>query len=169
MRKSLTTLAVACLTLIATPTMAQTAFPALGGDANSSTGSLSYTVGQVETQGIYTSVSGNRITGAAITEGVQQTYPEKDLGIEEITHTDFSVSVYPNPTSTGVVAVELAQYGYYTNYELYASNGKLVQSGTLQSDKQKIDLSGCTAGTYVLRISNNETGRTYSFRIIKMH
>ena len=149
-------------------TQAQTAFPALGGDVSGSTGSLSYTIGQIETQCIHVSVTGNRITGAALTEGVQQTYPEDELDIEDITHTDFTVSVYPNPTSTGVVTVELAKYGSDTRYELYASNGQLVQNGMLQSDKQKLYLSGCAAGTYVLRISDSESGHTNSFRIIKM-
>lgn len=168
MKKSLKTLALACLTLIAATTMGQTAFPALGGDASGSTGSFSYTVGQIETQGIYTAVSGNHISGFALTEGVQQTYPENELGIEEITPTDFAISVYPNPTSTGIVTVELTQNDAETHYELFATNGRLAQSGILQSNKQKIDISGCAAGTYVLRVSNNETGHTHSFRIIKM-
>lgn len=151
-----------------TTTQAQTAFPALGGEADGSNGSLSYTMGQVETQDIYAPITNAEITGAILCEGVQQTYKNSELGIEEITPVDFSIAVYPNPTAAGYVTVELTQSCADTRYELYASNGKLTQSGTLPSTKQKIDLTRCNAGTYVLKIYDSESGRTNSFRIIKL-
>ena len=130
---------------------AQTAFPALGGDETSATCSISFTVGQLETQSVFAPITNAEISGASMNEGVQQTYRSDELNIEEILPSDFSVAVYPNPTTNGMVTIEIPQQYTDAEYELFAANGRMVKKGRLMTAKNKMDISGSPAGTYVLR------------------
>ena len=157
---------IAFLLLFVATAEAQTAFPALGGDATSTTGSLSYTVGQVETRSVSAPITNAEITGATMNEGVQQTYRDNELSIEEITPSDFPVTVYPNPTTKGLLTIEIPQQYARAEYTLFSVNGSVVKRGILQSEKNKMDISGSPAGTYILKITENNS--EHNFRIIKI-
>ena len=84
---------------------AQSNIVAGGGDANSSTGSVSYSIGQIDFK--YTSSA-----DYSVSEGVQQTYSyDTALSIDDIQY-DFQLSIWPNP-SADEMNIE-----YTTSYEL---------------------------------------------------
>ena len=70
----------------------QQAIPATGGGAESSTGSISYTIGQID----YGSASG---TKGSMSQGVQHTYEIWVTSVpENFENINLIFSVYPNPT-----------------------------------------------------------------------
>jgi hypothetical protein len=59
--------------------------------------------------------------------------------------------LYPNPATDQISVQNLK--GQILNFELYQSNGKLVQTGML-SESISIDISNLMTGTYILHLSD---------------
>ena len=90
MKKIYTLLLFSLLGLFA---MGQSAIVPLGGDAQGSTGSVSYTVGQVVTQ-----TAANSNGSISVAEGVQQPYEIQTVGVNDYPMITLNAKVYPNPT-----------------------------------------------------------------------
>jgi len=74
--------------------------------------------------------------------------------IEEIQKDDKKLTVFPNPVKSllYIKGNDIAKEYYF---QLYNMAGQLVKSGKFENEKT--DLSGLTAGAYLLRINNSET------------
>ena len=103
-----------------------------GGNASSTSGSVSYTIGQVD----YISAAG---TTGNINQGVQQPYeiygPLEVISIEGLT-----IEIYPNPTQE-FIYVELDNSKIDNcRILLYDINGKLIKGNLITSEKSEINI-----------------------------
>jgi len=136
---------------------AQEALTVSGTNANSSSGTVSYTIGQP----FYVSSQG---PDGSLSEGVQQPYEISGvLGIDE-KDIDLKIKAYPNPT------IDVLQL-YIGNHQdmsfiLYDLNGRLLQKGIVHSQTTQIDMQGLPQATYFLLVKNKEK-EVKSFKIIK--
>ena len=145
--KTLFTLFVACLMLHSVN--AQSNIVAGGGDANSSTGSVSYSIGQIDFQ--YSSS-----VDYSVSEGVQQAYSfDTALSIDDIQY-DFQLSIWPNP-SADEMNIE-----FTTRYELPLSlvitdvKGAIVGNRSVTRGQYSFNVDTWAAGTYYVNLSNGE-------------
>ena len=145
--KTLFTLFVACLMLHSVN--AQSNIVAGGGDATSSTGSVSYSIGQIDFQ--YSSSA-----DYSVSEGVQQTYSfDTALSINDIQY-DFQLSIWPNPSADEM------NLEFTTNYEMPLSltvtdvKGAIVASKSVTQGQYSFDVNTWAAGTYYVNLSDGE-------------
>lgn len=75
------------------------------------------------------------------------------------------ISVYPNPVSQ-YIQIELHEKQGNYEAELYDLQGQLLQRETIQTQIQKVYLQNLSAGTYLLRIKN-EDNKFQTLKIIK--
>ncbi|HXA02743.1 MAG TPA: T9SS type A sorting domain-containing protein [Cytophagaceae bacterium] len=156
--KKLYTIIIAFLLTIVT-LYAQQNTSATGGNASSSSGSVSYTVGQIDY------ISSHDNTGS-ITQGLQQPYEILIVSGIERKDIQLSASLYPNPTSDFVlltleeIALEKMSCG------LYDVEGRLISSIKLSCLQTTIPLSNLPNASYLLKISN-DTAILKIFKIIK--
>ncbi len=149
---------LACL-LIHGSAWGQQAPVAAGGDAIGSGGSVSYSVGQVV---YHTHGSG---TGT-VAEGVQQPYeisiitnvPELDLAHD--------IGVFPNPASEALTVQLDGLPTTDLHYQLFDADGRLADSGRINSDPQTIPFGTHANGTYLLTVIQDQS-ILRTFRIIK--
>jgi hypothetical protein len=152
--------AVLLLVLGITVLHAQESIPASGGNAAGSGGSVSYTVGQV----VYTAHAG---TNGSTAQGVQQPYEISVVtALPEAGGIYLICQAYPNPAAEFVkLEVENHKTGNLT-YQLYDSNGKLLETQKVESNETSIDMSKLVIATYFLKVRlDNKEIKT--FKIIK--
>ncbi len=125
-------------------------------------GSVSFTVGEIAIQPMVDST-----TGVTFSEGFQQTY-FWITEIKEESTMDFSVKVWPNPTTR------------YLNIELGESNRSETIRGELYNligvkigefnprETQRVDLLQYPVSDYILRIYDTENTQIRVFKITKM-
>jgi len=130
-----------------------------GGDAEGTTGSVSFSCGQL----VYTSNTGSNGT---IMQGVQIPYEIYTVvGINE-TEISLSISVYPNPAEN-VLFLNIGDYeNEKLSFHLYSIQGTLLESKSLRSNKTVIQTESLPNATYLLEI-RNEHKVIKSFKIIK--
>ncbi|MCH2197791.1 MAG: T9SS type A sorting domain-containing protein [Flavobacteriales bacterium] len=77
------------------------------------------------------------------------------------------VTIYPNPSTDGIVTVELASALVTSNptYVIYASNGQLVGQGQLNGNRTVLEIPGAE-GSYLISIESGEYRLTE--RILKL-
>jgi len=139
---------------------AQEAIITSGGDASGSTGSVSFTVGQV----IYTTTAG---TTGSVSQGVQQPYEISVVtGIEEPNLIILSVSAYPNPATDYLILKVVNFANSDLSFHLYDLNGRLLVSNKIESDESKVVMKNYLPSTYFLRIIENKKV-IKNFKIIK--
>jgi hypothetical protein len=128
---------------------AQKAIPVSGGKASGSGGFISYTVGQV----CYTTNSGSN---GYVSQGVQQPYEISVLtGIEKSEGIKLEYSVFPNP-STDFLILKITNFKANNfNYQLWDTNGKLLETKRIESEETQITLQNYVRATYFLKITNN--------------
>ena len=158
------TLLLAALLLTGLSLNAQEKLSTTGGDAESNSCSVSYTVGQMAVKTAYERATNGERVSANVREGVQQTYSVEELKIEGAEPFDFDIKVYPNPT-TDNVTVRLDKAVANMQYELYDVDGRLLLKENLDSVEQSIDMRDYAAGAYLLRVVGDKA--TQSYRIVK--
>ena len=139
----------------------QSAVVPLGGTANGSGGTVTYTVGQIADQ----RVEGG---GQYIIEGVQQPFEIQEVGISNYPNITLEAVLYPNPT-TSKVMLSIRKYdipSYGLTAQLYDFNGKLVKSFIVNDFDTEIDLSEYASTTYYLRIVDDKT-LLKTFKVVK--
>ncbi len=138
---------------------AQTAVTTLGGNASSSSGSLSYSVGQL----VFNTNSGSN---GSVTQGVQQPYEIFEvLGVEEI---DVAISLYayPNPTTDFITLKVENRDKNELSYQIFDIGGRLLADKKVLGNETNIQVSQLVSATYFLKIfQNNKEVKT--FKIIK--
>lgn len=141
-------------------THAQEIIPAAGGNVSGSTGSVSYTVGQI----LCGSLSG---THGTITQGVQQPYEISVVtGINETSAILFKIEVYPNPTKDLIILKAENFEIENISYLLYSSNGTLLRNNRVEGTETRIAMSNLEPATYFLKVIWKNKGFK-TFKIIK--
>ena len=108
--------------------------------------------------------SSGYITGAPITE-VEDSGYQIVTGVKTVSpNTINEVNVYPNPVSNSLYITMNSFQN--TNFQLVDMKGNQVQTGSIQSTDQEIDVSQLPAGNYILQLTQNNTYKK-AFVIIK--
>jgi uncharacterized membrane protein len=138
---------------------AQQIIPASGGEAISSGGTSSYTLGQV----VYTS---NSDATGFVSQGVQRSFEFATLSNEEFTDLTLTAVTYPNPTTNYIVLVLKDSKLTDLSYTMYDLQGRKVSQGKVNQEATQIGMQGLATGTYILKVNqNNQELKT--FKIIK--
>ena len=150
--KRITTFIVFLLSL-AGATFAQSAIVPLGGDTQSNSGSVSYTVGQIAVES-----AANSNGSVTIVEGVQQPYEIMTVGIDEYPQIALNAVVYPNPTEN---LAQLRLNGFEIPADglraiLYDGNGKQLQSLMVTDDLTAFQIGQYATGTYYLELRDGK-------------
>ena len=134
---------------------------ASGGDAVGSTGSVSYSVGQIAYESIITNTLGS------VYQGVQQPFEIVEvLTIPDIKST-FSATLYPNPAASSVIlSLDLATSGTDLNYEVTDMNGKILREGKISNNETIIDVENFAQACYFVNIIEANK-RIKSFKLLK--
>lgn len=137
---------------------AQQSVNCAGGNANSSFGSVSYSVGQMA----YTLQTGNNNT---ITEGVQQPFEISVVTSFPVAQ-NLELSAYPNPSSNLLTLSLGTMEARQLSYKLFDHKGALILSQNINAISTSIDLQSLPKASYMLQvISEQNTIKT--FQIIK--
>ena len=136
---------------------AQQVISAAGTTTTTSEGSVSYTLGEIAIQTTETS-------SGTSSEGVQQAYEIYKVGVTEITLGGF-LNVYPNPTN-GQLTLNTTNLNKNLAYELYDSQGKLIQECASFSDGHTLSISEVVNAVYYLKISS-DSQPIQTFKIMK--
>jgi hypothetical protein len=138
---------------------AQESVNTAGGNASSSSGSVSYTIGQL---------ANSNTTGSngSVDEGVQQPFEIYTLGISAVPEISLSMGVYPNPASSFVVLSIDNFHAEALSYFLYDATGRLLETQKITDSKTNIQMAALPVATYMLLVKDpNKTVQT--FKIIK--
>ena len=129
-----------------------------GGDANSSEGKVSFSVGQ-------TTYTYSTSTEGSVSAGVQQSYSLETLSIKQENLS--SLKVYPNPT-VKVLKLELSDFNSGYSFTIKDVQGKTILHNEIKKAVTNIDLSDRAAATYILTLEKaNKPLNTY--RIVKLN
>jgi hypothetical protein len=124
-----------------------------GGEAASSGGTVSYSIGLIDYSNQSSSL-GN------LTGGVQQPYELFALSVDEW-DMNWDLSVFPNPTSN-LLFIESETSIDGLTYAIMDVSGKLIQQGVLAETKNSVDISSLAIANYLLQIRVDGTNvRTY--------
>ncbi len=138
---------------------AQESIHTAGGNASSSSGSVSFSIGQVN----YT----NQSTSAGkISQGVQQPYEIFSVGINEYSQ-DLQISLYPNPTIHELILSIIDFSNKEFSYDLYDIHGKILLNNKITEENTTIDMSSFATATYFINIKNKEGKNIQIFKVIK--
>ena len=150
-QKNLILMIVLFSTIISTK--AQEVVSSSGNYQETSSGSLSWTIGEPITE---TATNGNTLT-----QGFQQS----GITVTNITelNTELNVSVFPNPTNEFVKIVSSEDRDY--TIQLFNISGKLLVEKEINKTDNTINMNEFTNGTYLLKITNKNETNTY--QIIK--
>jgi hypothetical protein len=135
-----------------------------GGVAAGTSGSVSYSVGQV----FYNQLADNDFT---LHEGVQLPYELfiiTPVAIEN--EQQFDMRVFPNPTNDFLILASDEPLYENLTFHLFDMNGRKLQTGRLLSDNTRIQMISYLPGVYFLVIINENTNEEINkFKIIKNH
>lgn len=138
---------------------AQSAIVPVGGDAQNSNGSVSYTVGQIAVATV-----SNSNGSVSVAEGVQQPYEIQTVGVNEYPQIALNAKVFPNPTEN-LVQLELNGFDIpATGLQayLYDGNGKLLQNVKVTDDITSFQIGHYATGSYLLELkSGNRSLKTF--------
>jgi len=138
---------------------AQSSVNSSGGDAVSSAGKVSFSIGQV----FYTTLTGDTYTES---QGVQQAAEIFwSVGLAEDL-LNFQASTYPNPTLRDVILYIPETQGKDLSYVILDMTGRMLDTGSIQSTETSISFTQFPQGMYFLRISL-EGHPAKTFNIIK--
>lgn len=148
---------------MATLGMAQSAIVSVGGDAQSATGSVSYTVGQIAVKSV-----ANSSGSISVAEGVQQPYEIQTVGVDDYPQIVLDAVVYPNPTENlaqlKLNGFEIPASGLQAH--LFDGAGRLLQLLTVTDELTAFQIGQYATGTYYLELRDGK--RTLkTFKIVR--
>ncbi len=132
---------------------------ATGGNATGTSGSVSYTVGQIDY------ISSSAATGNS-NQGVQQPYEILSSNGLNVLTDEISLNVGPNPTIDYLTLTFNSTETTVYQYDLFDQNGKVLFAKSNLKKVETIDMSHYPVGTYHLKISASNHSQK-SFKIIK--
>jgi len=139
---------------------AQQSITTVGGNYAGSSGSVSYTLGQID----YISTKNN---SGETNAGVQQPYEIQVISsLQFDVNSDLHFSLYPNPTDEYVI-IKIKNYDLKKlNFSLYNAEGKMLRNQEIKDNETIVPLDGLRSGTYLLEITNAHKV-IRSFKVIK--
>jgi hypothetical protein len=137
--------------------LAQQDVVAGGGNASSTSGSISYSIGQV----VYTNESN---AAGSIQLGVQQAYAVTPIAVHEPWR-ELVVGLYPNPTR-GQLLIEMPQFIPGITASIFDMKGSLVEQLPLQSAKTLLSAETWPAAQYIIQLSD-ASGNSSEYKLIK--
>lgn len=145
--------------IISSNSFAQVSMNTSGGNITNSTGSVSFSIGQLMVNNTNTNL-------IDVQQGVQFPYEIFGLGINNTILLNSFIRIYPNPTSSKLnIDIENNEL-FELVVEIYDSQNKLLLLENLYSINNTIDLGTLTPGLYYSIIRNN-SGFLYTQKIIK--
>jgi hypothetical protein len=126
-----------------------------GGNLLSNTGSVSFSVGQIN----YTTIPGSFVV---LFLGVQQVYDPYVMLIDDST----SISIWPNPVTTNLNIDVKSINNIGILYQLYTIDGKLLESKQSSNKLNTISMIHYAQAIYVLMVRYSDK-RTLKFKVIK--
>lgn len=142
-----------------TTCLAQQTIPATGHQAAGSSGSMSYTVGQVaySTQGS---------SAGTVAQGVQQPYEFLVMAQNEPLGDPFASALYPNPATQDAELRIIGDPSKTLRMELRNEEGKLLNEAVISGAVAPVPLSNLAAGIYLVHVFEDDHC-VNTFRIIK--
>ncbi len=138
--------------------LAQEVVATAGSTLVNATGSISYTIGEGVAQ---TLTKGDK----TITQGFHQTTMSVTM-VSELKDLDFSISVFPNPTSD-VLTLKLTKENVSgLQYLIFDINGKLISQKNLESNETNVSVGQLAEGFYIIKVQAG-TKELKTFKIIK--
>jgi len=145
--------------LTSTIALSQGAFTSSGGTAQSNSGSVSFSIGQIA----YTSADGSN---GSVNSGVQQAFEVLTTsGIEEST-IHLHITAFPNPT-VETLTLSVKDYSDKLYFTLTDVNGKLILEGRVNNSQTAIPMKNLANGNYYLNVKSLEDKKIKTFQIIK--
>ena len=152
-----TILTTSCL-ILGTLAFGQTSMNASGGGTSNTSGSISYSIGQVA----YQSTSN---TSGSVSQGVQHAFEISTLSMEE-NALNLSLMAYPNPTQE-LLNLRVGNYNKEKlAYKLVDLEGKAISEASMHSEETTIDMKQLPVATYFVEV-HNEGKKVQTFKIIK--
>jgi hypothetical protein len=135
---------------------------ASGNDATGSSGTVTYSIGQL----FYTYIG---LSVYNVAQGIQHEESSEFLSTAENTvESKIEMFIFPNPT-TDFVTLNMEGLEYENgpqSYQLYDLQGRLLIQNTIKKTETQIDLNNLNASVYILRVyANNKVLKT--FKILK--
>lgn len=132
---------------------------ASGATAIGTTGTVTFSVGQLDYQ------THNGSTGT-ITQGVQQPFEINPLAMDEVPQTQLTAMVYPNPTVHNVTLL-IKEYDF-TNLEylLIDVQGRIISKEKITQNETQINMAWLASAQYYLYLTEGAK-KIKSFKIIK--
>ena len=143
--------------LAASQLAAQSAVVASGGDAVSSSGSVSFSIGQIS------NAQATASTGS-LSEGVQQPFEFFEVTVNEVLR-EIGISLFPNPALTDVM-IELPTFQEGIVARFYSSNGSLIEEVNIFSKSTSVNVRNWAASTYYMQLSDS-SGNTSTYKLVK--
>ena len=138
---------------------AQEAILSAGHDAGGTSGTVSYSIGQV----VYTTHSG---TTGSVAQGVQQPFEIMTVVGIEVKEIQLEMSAYPNPT-THFLTLKIENYPQKNlNFQLTDINGKIISSDRITGEYTQISMSEFPAASYFQLVKSDDQ-LVKNFKIIK--
>ncbi len=145
----------------ATTLNAQQALVASGGNAEGTTGSVSYTIGQTA----FYYFDG---TDGSVSQGVQQPYEIFLItGIEKASGVSLDCVVYPNPVQDHL---QLKIHGLKwekLRWGIYDLSGKLLKEDRVSGSLSTIPVDELASGSYLFSVFDTKNSTIKTFKIIK--
>jgi len=151
---------VLCLLVwICSGIVAQSHLVASGGNVTGSTGSVSYTAGQID---FITQIAPNAI----LTEGVQQPFVITVVsGIKEAV-IQLEAVVFPNPATDYVELKVLQHFDATLNYQLIDLQGRVLAKDRIHGETTKIEMANLSNGIYYLKVGHDhDLAKTFQILI----
>ena len=115
-----------------------------GGDVSNTSGSVSYSIGQVAYQ-TTSNASGS------VSQGVQQAYVISTLELVENAF-NFSLSAFPNPTQENL-HLRVGNFNQeQLSYKLIDTEGKLLNQGEILTQETDLDMRQYAVATYFVEV-----------------
>ncbi len=135
---------------------------ASGSNASGSSGSVTYSIGQV----FYTYIGASVYN---VAQGIQQQESNASLTIPgNIETPSTEIVLYPNPT-TDYVNINMKGYEFENqqgSFKLYDYQGRLLKQNTINQAESQVDLNDLNSSIYILQvIVDNQVLKT--FKIVK--
>jgi len=158
-KKELVLILICSIGIVLTATSQYVVLPT-GGNASSSTGSMSYSAGQVT----FTTYTG---TNGSAAQGVQQPYEISIvIGVEEAKNIELKIIAYPNPVSDKL-KLNIGNYKLGgIKYYLYDITGVLLKTSEINAVETTISMNSYLTGIYILKIVE-EQKEIKKFKILK--
>ena len=139
---------------------AQQTIPTTGGDASSSSGSISYSIGQIG----HTTTSSS---SGSLAQGVQHAYEISVVsGVDSPQKIKLEISAYPNPT-IDFLYLKIQNYNQsHLSYQLFDMSGKLIRKQDILYSETRISMESLATATYFIRVQENDI-IIKTFKIIK--